>query len=527
MKKTFYCFAFALLAGCAGDGGLVPPPIDPGDIIGGGGGMLITSSQTVLGDKLDNPYSVANMRKALESLAPEDRGGLSIEDISTSHFYVKFRPANYDELDRIKQDTTLILYDIPLDYEITSQGEYYHDPSIPDSLPTYQYASVEFAHRAAIDTLGVAYDVLENLFIPDEDRDFVEDSGTRAAASGGGRIDEAVADALVERSLELTGNAEEPDGMTRASKWRPAGQITYYDEVLKKTIGMEGLKVYARRWFTTHTGIVNANGYYSCNGRFKRPADYWFDFERAHFAVYREKRSFAIGTRKTGSWNYEFTRDANRFRYFLATVFRGCYFFCYKNIEGLGRPPQSQGLRAKIKVRCYDKTNDNIDGQFSSGTFVISFKHIEIYNPEKTCDHIYATTIHELAHSAHWRQDRFLYNYNVSKIVKETWARGVQVYFTRKVYPDFEKRYPRGSYTGLVEDLMDEAGVEKTSDYYLKEKIAKSYIDNVSGYTIKEIESALIGARTFNIWKNQLKSKYPDNATKDHLDAAFTYWSSR
>ena len=142
MKKTFYCFAFALLAGCAGDGGLVPPPIDPGDIIGGGGGMLITSSQTVLGDKLDNPYSVANMRKALESLAPEDRGGLSIEDISTSHFYVKFRPANYDELDRIKQDTTLILYDIPLDYEITSQGEYYHDPSIPDSLPTYQYASV-------------------------------------------------------------------------------------------------------------------------------------------------------------------------------------------------------------------------------------------------------------------------------------------------------------------------------------------------------------------------------------------------
>lgn len=103
----------------------------------------------------------------------------------------------------------------------------------------------------------------------------------------------------------------------------------------------------------------------------------------------------------------------------------------------------------------------------------------------------------------------------------------MQVYFTRKVYPDFEKRYPRGSYTGLVEDLMDEAGVEKTSDYYLKEKIAKSYIDNVSGYTIKEIESALIGARTFNIWKNQLKSKYPDNATKDHLDAAFTYWSSR
>ncbi len=241
--------------------------------------MLITSTQTVLGDKLENAYSVANMRKAFESLAPEDRGGLSIEDIRTSHYYVKFRPANYDELDRIKQDTTLILYDIPLDYEITSQGEYYQDPEVPDSLPTYQYASVEFAHRAAIDTLGVAYDVLENLFIPDEDRDFVEDSGTRAAASGVGRIDEAVADALVERSLELTGNAEEPDGMTRASKWRPAGQIRYKSTYTSLGwIGLEGIKVKARRWFTTHTGITDANGYYSCNGRFKRPANYHFDW---------------------------------------------------------------------------------------------------------------------------------------------------------------------------------------------------------------------------------------------------------
>lgn len=55
MKNYFFYLACTLAVGCAGDGGLVPPPIDPGDIIGGGEGMLITTGNTVLGDKLENP----------------------------------------------------------------------------------------------------------------------------------------------------------------------------------------------------------------------------------------------------------------------------------------------------------------------------------------------------------------------------------------------------------------------------------------------------------------------------------------
>lgn len=80
---------------------------------------------------------------------------------------------------------------------------------------------------------------------------------------------------------------------------------------------------------------------------------------------------------------------------------------------------------------------------------------------------------------------------------------------------------------------MDGVGLLKKSSYYKEEgkkdqeKIDKTYIDNVSGYTIKQIEDALTGVETFEDWKNNLKSKYPDNETKENLDAAFTYWISR
>lgn len=45
-------------------------------------------------------------------------------------------------------------------------------------------------------------------------------------------------------------------------------------------------------------------------------------------------------------------------------------------------------------------------------------------------------------------------------------------------------------------------------------------IDRVNGYTIKQLEQALIGARYWNAWKDNIKSKY-DNSTEIYLDELF------
>lgn len=242
--------------------------------------IVISDGEMVLGKKLENPYSVENMKRALESLSPETRSGIDVSDeafVQVTHFYVKFEPQSYEELDVLKRDSTLNLYPYPLDYEIEVYGSYYHDPIISDSLPTYQYAAVEKGYEFP---QNVKFTILEELFIPDE----YNDDGvlTRSSSS----IGDDFIEELVSAAMEITNNQDDGSPITRgSSSWRPSGRISYYDDVLNSTIGVEGVKVKARRWFTTHTGFANAAGYYYCDGTFKRDANYSFDLERHEFQV--------------------------------------------------------------------------------------------------------------------------------------------------------------------------------------------------------------------------------------------------
>lgn len=51
-----------------------------------------------------------------------------------------------------------------------------------------------------------------------------------------------------------------------------------------------------------------------------------------------------------------------------------------------------------------------------------------------------------------------------------------------------------------------------------------SLVMNVSGYTIRQIEDCLGGATSFNKWKTNINNKYPNNATKQHLQELFNAW---
>ena len=58
---------------------------------------------------------------------------------------------------------------------------------------------------------------------------------------------------------------------------------------------------------------------------------------------------------------------------------------------------------------------------------------------------------------------------------------------------------------------------------YLKSKF---WFYMVTGYTIKEIEDALKGQKTWNSWRDNIKNKYT-NETKDNLDVAFAFWNTK
>src|SRR5688572_23388579 len=98
----------------------------------------------VLGEKLINPFAIDNMQRAYQNLQEKNDSVsfLFLKTLRPTHWYVRFLPENFEQYDLLVSDTTLALYDHPLDYEISEPGDFYHDPSLPDDVPTYQYARV-------------------------------------------------------------------------------------------------------------------------------------------------------------------------------------------------------------------------------------------------------------------------------------------------------------------------------------------------------------------------------------------------
>ena len=92
----------------------------------------------VLGRRLEDPYSVKNITKALQSLYPTKAGEINV---SATDLYVRFLPGDQEEYDRLVEMGVEML-DHPLDYEIVREGDYYHDPDIPEGDITWQYAVV-------------------------------------------------------------------------------------------------------------------------------------------------------------------------------------------------------------------------------------------------------------------------------------------------------------------------------------------------------------------------------------------------
>lgn len=476
---------------------------------------------TKLGKQLENPYSVSNMKKALESLKLSNSNrrisGENVE-ITRTHLYIRFKPKNEEELAILKSDSTLVLYDYPLDYEIEETGSFYHDPEVPINQPTYQYCAVKVNQ---ILPQGVDYELLAELFIPDEDSDETNISVRSASNDWTG----ALADTLVNEALRITGNLHEEDenntSVRRRRKWRPAGTIRVWDDNLSNWVGVEGVEVRARRWFTTHRGIANSSGYYSCNGRFRRNANYSIVWERHNFEIRKSwlGRAKYGGPKKRGNWDLNIKGGGQEF---YATIFRAAHHYYYKNIKGLRRPPQNRFWKTQLKIRAYNKSNNDTNGSHcASCRFLGIGSPVKIYNPQRDSEDIYGTVIHELAHASHWSMDRYSYR-NCSAIVAESWARGVQWELTRMVYTGYRGgRTIPPSYTQVVVDMIDPNYSSENAN--LNNGL---WNDNVTGYTIRQLEDALKGQRNWNDWKDNIENKY-NNGTKNNLEALFNHWANQ
>jgi hypothetical protein len=99
------------------------------------------TSKTVLSDPDLDPYTPANMSKALNALLAEKAarsGGTQASEtyeLKANYLYVKFLANGKRGVAALKQhDTDLVLFDHPLDYKPLPERIVYKDPTLPDSI---------------------------------------------------------------------------------------------------------------------------------------------------------------------------------------------------------------------------------------------------------------------------------------------------------------------------------------------------------------------------------------------------------
>jgi hypothetical protein len=131
----------------------------------------------ILGQQLQNPYTRDNMATAYNVLYGTQ---YTAADIPITHYYIKFTPADNDQLAKMDEETELDLYTHPLDYELLQDGDYYAAPGKdPNDIP-------ELYTVVAADELIPSFaphTVLAALHIPPGDNLVLEEIAESQAAS--------------------------------------------------------------------------------------------------------------------------------------------------------------------------------------------------------------------------------------------------------------------------------------------------------------------------------------------------------
>lgn len=200
----------------------------------------------ILGEQLKDPYAVDNMTKALNAVYPASRGRGHLE---ATDYYVRFLPNDAAEMQALL-DMGLQLLDHPLDYRIVRDGDWYHDPDIPEDNITWQYAVVPVSFEFPT---NIRYERLEDCYLSEHD-----------AATKSDGIDWL---AVEREAYRLSGNEDYLSPETKSDElFFPEGRITIMDpEHSSEPIGVKGVRVCCNSFVKVATAYTDENGNYKIN----------------------------------------------------------------------------------------------------------------------------------------------------------------------------------------------------------------------------------------------------------------------
>ena len=482
----------------------------------------------VIGEKHENPLNIKNVISAFQQLPESTKGTFSLGDIKPTHKYIAFTPSNEDEyysLDLLDEDlVTLSLY--PLDYDVTD-GLIVPDERFLTNGYSYRwaYVPVDYDLRA----IKCPYIYYYDIFSP------AENITTKSGMS----FSDNFLDSLEQKAYEICGIELKHVIETKASKFTPYGQICFYDVDSLKYRGVEGLSIRAVRGTHSSYAHCDSSGNFVSNDSFRYSFRYEIHFSRTDFVIRKNSSTDEIIIKYSDYRGPIYKNLKGDEPTFYATVSRAAIAYYYGDNCGLRRPPKKSDNTARLAIQAHLTNNPNAYGYFSTNNrWILSDRPIiNIYRDNEVSRRnnidIYATTIHELAHASHWRNNQSRFTETDNAVI-ESFARGVQWILTTNAYPGYSVPfYYRQSYSGIVQDLIDGYG-DKRSYHYATgvagelESIYsyKSYYDHVTVFTPKQIEEAARKSKTWNEWLYNITHDYPAVSPSADVSNAFSYWNS-
>lgn len=566
MKKSIYASALLLFVlGCSNS-----------DLSVGTDSMQAEDSNVnvltsaIVSDPSLDPYTVENMNRAmrksiLAKTSAIDSTEVESMELKPNFLYVRFLVSGKDEFAELKsRDTTVVYFKHPLDYKPIKKPAVYVDPTLPDSVrPYFAAVPVDF------DFGSTKYDVIKELFLVeplDEDDDEERDSISAARsvlkkASSGNPVAEKLNDLGVSlqeiewTSLQMTGNVGEREpSLSQAPvlekkntfAWsllgtgkRYKGHLEFEDDILhaQPLVGVRVTGGYSYYWKETHT---NENGDFKIPEKWNFSIDYEANFDSDDFLLEDGHSSYGEdleieNNNKKKDWNEKFTGRKAKW----CIVWTAAYQYWYGNNFGLKKPRKNTASNMSLDIVVYYKNDDDYKDDVGCSPESVGCTHVSdnFFDDEKVSilaygfdsRLIYRDVIHELAHVSQ-NENHKKGNYSsFKKIFKESFARGMEMYFAQVRYVDplatyiidgIFYSYYFHEYTGIVADLID-------NDAETADKLAK--IDNVSGFTIKQIETAFFNSKSMESLKTYLKENYPSGKdgrkySNSSIDALFNYW---
>lgn len=475
------------------------------------------------GRKTEDPYAIQNINRALKNLRSVD-STINIRQITPNNLYIRFLPGNESELELLKKDTTLVLFDYPLDGE-TREGEFSANPEqVNVASETGQYCVVPVGKTLP----DIPYEVIYEVFIPP-----VNDHTARNDADEMPTFFEE----LIYESARITGNLENNDttayklARSAKSRWNPKGRIRVWDDLLGLYVPLHRVNVRAR-WFThVETALTDEEGYFQMNS-FRHSVNYSIKWESTLFTI-RDGlflQAWYNGPKKKGDWMLDIKDGKSEM---FATIHRAAYRQFYGDNLGLDRPTLKTGGRTKI---CYmhEQGTGKFLGDFSAGGIL---PDIQIWGngSKRPTNIIFGTVTHELGHQLHSQYVGNLRFFRISDIIRESWAEAVEWAITNDEYhklgekygitvaKNYDHQYNKHiswplvndkNYSPIFIDLMDEinqreaAGPDHPNDlikHYtpsfinhnlllnttdissLRQEVSRNRISDVDDYKIKEL----------------------------------------